>query len=300
MPLARQLGFGLVEVGSVTPKPQPGNAKPRVFRLDEDAAVINRYGFNSCGHSGAAAHLATHQSTASNGRLLGVNLGKNKTSDDAAADYAAGVRELGKFADYVVVNVSSPNTPGLRALQKRDQLSALLRAVQEEVAQLPPPKRPLLLKAPFCLFCPFLPFLPVSACSALAALFCPRSSDGPKPCCGVCMLTHWSGRTVRRGGAGLSASGSAVPVHTSAAYIRRVSVLPASRACDTPPSSLRPCRWLRISVQPTARTLPLSCSRRRRHSNAAPCYQSAEDQSKLPHAHAVSRDRAGVRWVAGA
>ena len=150
------VGFGLVEVGSVTPKPQPGNPKPRVFRLPEDGAVINRYGFNSCGHAAAAENLAGFRnfrdsSKEFSGRFLGVNLGKNKTSEDAAADYAAGVRELAQYADYLVVNVSSPNTPGLRALQEREQLRSLLRAVRKEMNALPKSTRrttplPLVLK----------------------------------------------------------------------------------------------------------------------------------------------------------
>ena len=140
------IGFGLVEIGSVTPKPQPGNAKPRVFRLPEDRAVINRYGFNSVGHADAAELLRARPAAAPGAGLLGVNLGKNKTSDDAAADYVAGVRALGGFADYLVVNVSSPNTPGLRALQRRDDLKQLLRAVRTAVDALPAPPPPLLLK----------------------------------------------------------------------------------------------------------------------------------------------------------
>ncbi len=135
------LGFGFVEVGSITPLPQPGNDKPRVFRLPEARAVINRYGFNSQGLDAAAARLlarrrATDVAAAGDAGgagsprgLLGVNLGKNKTSPDAGADYAAGVTALGRFADYLVVNVSSPNTPGLRALQGPKELDALLRQV---------------------------------------------------------------------------------------------------------------------------------------------------------------------------
>ena len=104
------LGFGWVEIGSVTPRPQPGNPTPRVFRLDEDAAVINRYGFNSHGIDAVARRLA---SRARRG-VVGVNLGRNKETEDAAADYEAGARALGPHADYLVVNVSSPNSPGLR------------------------------------------------------------------------------------------------------------------------------------------------------------------------------------------
>ena len=99
------IGFGFVEVGSVTPKPQPGNPKPRVFRLKEDQAVINRYGFNSQGHVVVKENLKIN---CENNKqfILGINLGKNKTSEDAALDYVKGVKELGTFADYLVINVS--------------------------------------------------------------------------------------------------------------------------------------------------------------------------------------------------
>ncbi|XP_078482842.1 dihydroorotate dehydrogenase (quinone), mitochondrial-like [Ciona intestinalis] len=117
-----KLGFGFVEVGSITPLPQAGNAKPRVFRLPEDKVVINRYGFNSCGHDVAAARLDKHMK----GRIvLGINLGKNKESFDFTKDYTDGVTKLGKYADYIVINVSSPNTPGLRSLQGRQKLQDL-------------------------------------------------------------------------------------------------------------------------------------------------------------------------------
>ncbi|EFN56854.1 hypothetical protein CHLNCDRAFT_22067 [Chlorella variabilis] len=112
------LGFGFVEIGSVTPLPQPGNPKPRAFRITEHGAVINRYGFNSEGLDAVMLRLLglrANQKTAG-GRfpagLVGVNLGKNKTSEDAAADYRVGVTKLGPFADYLVINISSPNTPG--------------------------------------------------------------------------------------------------------------------------------------------------------------------------------------------
>lgn len=140
-PLLR-LGFGFVEVGSVTPRPQPGNPRPRVFRLPEDAGVINRYGFNSQGVEAVATRLAAFRAAGNLG-LVGVNLGKNKDSADAAADYALGARRLAPHADYLVVNVSSPNTPGLRALQGRGELERLMAAVH---AALPEPAPPLLLK----------------------------------------------------------------------------------------------------------------------------------------------------------
>jgi dihydroorotate dehydrogenase len=134
-------GFGFVEIGSVTPRPQPGNPKPRLFRLSEDQAVINRMGFNNHGLDAAAANLAARKSRG----VLGANLGKNKDTEDAAADYVLGVAALGPLADYLVINVSSPNTPGLRALQGRAPLEALIGRVKDAVAALPAPK-PLLLK----------------------------------------------------------------------------------------------------------------------------------------------------------
>jgi len=123
------LGFGFVEVGTLTPRPQAGNAKPRLFRLAEDRAVINRFGFNNRGQSDAAGRLGRRR----RGRgIVGVNIGANKEnvgSDPAIADYVAGVRAMGPLADYLTVNISSPNTPGLRGLQDRGALAALLAAV---------------------------------------------------------------------------------------------------------------------------------------------------------------------------
>ena len=117
------LGFGFVEIGTVTPRPQPGNPKPRLFRLDEERAVINRMGFNSGGLDDVASRLARRRR---NG-IVGINLGKNRDSADAAADYEEGICRAAAFADYLVVNVSSPNTPGLRDLQARAALDSLLR-----------------------------------------------------------------------------------------------------------------------------------------------------------------------------
>ena len=132
------LGFGFVEVGSVTPRPQPGNPRPRVFRLAEDSAVINRLGFNSRGVAFAAGRLARFRGLGPARGIVGVNLGKNRESADPAADYAEGAAALARFADYLVVNVSSPNTPGLRALQQRDELSELLAAVRAALKTAPP------------------------------------------------------------------------------------------------------------------------------------------------------------------
>ncbi|HEV8680295.1 MAG TPA: dihydroorotate dehydrogenase (quinone), partial [Stellaceae bacterium] len=132
------LGFGFVEIGTVTPRPQPGNKWPRVFRLDEDAALINRLGFNSRGLDGLVARLSERRRGIG---IVGVNVGKNRDSSDAIADYAEGVRRAAPLADYLVVNVSSPNTPGLRDLQARGLLEELLRGVlaARDVAGARPP-----------------------------------------------------------------------------------------------------------------------------------------------------------------
>lgn len=124
---ALRLGFGFVETGTVTPRPQPGNPKPRVFRLPEDRAVINRYGFNSAGLDITAERLAARTGAG----VVGANIGRNKGSEDAEADYVAGAQRLAPLSDYLVMNVSSPNTPGLRALQDKDQLSALITATRD-------------------------------------------------------------------------------------------------------------------------------------------------------------------------
>jgi dihydroorotate dehydrogenase len=136
------LGFGFVEIGTVTPRPQAGNPRPRMFRLPAARAVINRMGFNSGGMAAAAARLAAFRRRHS-AAIVGVNLGKNRDSEDAAADYAAVARRLAPYASYLAINVSSPNTPGLRALQDRDALGRLVAAVREAVA---PPVPPLLVK----------------------------------------------------------------------------------------------------------------------------------------------------------
>jgi dihydroorotate dehydrogenase len=118
------LGFGFVEIGTVTPQPQPGNPRPRVFRLDPDGALINRLGFNSGGLDRLVARL---QARRGNVGVVGINIGRNRDSTDAVADYAEGVRRTAALADYLVVNVSSPNTPGLRDLQAGAVLEDLLR-----------------------------------------------------------------------------------------------------------------------------------------------------------------------------
>ncbi|WDA42466.1 quinone-dependent dihydroorotate dehydrogenase [Erythrobacter sp. BLCC-B19] len=120
------LGFGFTEVGSITPLPQAGNPKPRLFRLVEDSAVINRMGFNN---GGGAAALARLQARAGRPGIVGVNIGANKDSADRIADYAVMARMMAPVADYLCVNISSPNTPGLRALQDESALTGLLDAV---------------------------------------------------------------------------------------------------------------------------------------------------------------------------
>lgn len=143
------MGFGFVEVGSITPEPQPGNPKPRCFRLPipGQECVINRYGFNSVGADQARKNLERQrQLIEGGGGVLGINLGKNKTSEDAAADYSVGVRKLGPLADYLVINISSPNTPGLRSLQSRSQLEALIKAVLSERDRLEGNHPPVLVK----------------------------------------------------------------------------------------------------------------------------------------------------------
>lgn len=124
------LGFGFVEIGGVTPRPQPGNPKPRLFRLTEDEAIINRLGFNSDGVAAVARRLAARRRRG----IVGANLGKNKDSTDGAEDFVQGVTALRPHVDYLVVNVSSPNTPGLRALQSKAQLADIVQRVRAVLA----------------------------------------------------------------------------------------------------------------------------------------------------------------------
>jgi dihydroorotate dehydrogenase len=137
---ALALGFGFVEAGTVTPRPQPGNSGQRLYRLTEDEAVINRFGFNSHGITPFVANLARRRSRPG---IVGANVGKNRDTVDGPVDYIAGIEAVGALADYLVVNISSPNTPGLRALQARAQIEDLLARVQEfrrgETAGLRPP-----------------------------------------------------------------------------------------------------------------------------------------------------------------
>ncbi|PVG83062.1 dihydroorotate dehydrogenase (quinone) [Nocardioides gansuensis] len=154
------LGFGHVEIGTVTGRPQPGNAKPRLFRLPEDRAVVNRMGFNNDGADVVARRLAAWReqtrrldgsgaSRRADSPVLGINIGKTKVvpEEEALADYAHSTRRLAPYADYLVVNVSSPNTPGLRDLQAVEKLQPLLEGVRRVADEASPDRRvPLLVK----------------------------------------------------------------------------------------------------------------------------------------------------------
>ncbi|MEM9073475.1 MAG: quinone-dependent dihydroorotate dehydrogenase [Myxococcota bacterium] len=137
------LGFGHVEVGTLTGEGQPGNPRPRLFRLEGDRALVNRMGFNNHGSAAAVERLRSPRQT-----CLGVNIGKTKrvAEEDAVADYVRSTERLGAFADYFVVNVSSPNTPGLRDLQAIEKLRPLLEAVRTTLDEVAPGKVPLLVK----------------------------------------------------------------------------------------------------------------------------------------------------------
>jgi dihydroorotate dehydrogenase len=126
-----RLGFGFAEVGTITPNPQPGNPTPRIFRLPADRAVINRFGFNSEGHEAAFARL---QARTERGGIVGVNIGANKDSANRIEDYVLGIRKFYPVASYLCVNISSPNTQGLRDLQARQSLAELLIAIKLERA----------------------------------------------------------------------------------------------------------------------------------------------------------------------
>lgn len=143
------LGFGHVEIGTVTGEAQPGNPKPRLFRLVEDDAVINRMGFNNDGAEVVAARLrALRETKVGRAAVIGVNIGKTKAVplDDAIGDYVKSARLLAPYASYLVVNVSSPNTPGLRNLQAIDELRPLLLAVRAAADEATSPRVPLLVK----------------------------------------------------------------------------------------------------------------------------------------------------------
>lgn len=135
-------GFGMVELGGVTPLPQPGNPRPRLFRLSQDRAVINRMGFNNRGLDQFAHNLLRRRRSG----VVGVNLGANKDSPDRSQDYVVGLRRLWTLADYFAVNISSPNTPGLRDLQSEAALDDLLGRLAEVRAGLAAPRKPVFLK----------------------------------------------------------------------------------------------------------------------------------------------------------
>ena len=126
------LGFGFTEIGTVTPKPQVGNPRPRLFRLPEDGAVINRMGFNNEGHAAALRRLEARRGR---GGIVGVNIGANKDSADRIGDYVQGIARFTHVASYFTVNISSPNTPGLRGLQSRAELEQLLSRLNDERAR---------------------------------------------------------------------------------------------------------------------------------------------------------------------
>jgi dihydroorotate dehydrogenase len=130
------LGFGFVEVGTLTPRPQQGNPKPRLFRLKRDRAVINRMGFNNCGQAAAFGRLERFSHLPG---IIGINVGANKDSADRVANYVAGVRAMSPVADYLTINISSPNTPGLRQLQDEGALRTLLSAIDEARESSGPP-----------------------------------------------------------------------------------------------------------------------------------------------------------------
>ncbi len=165
-----RLGFGFVEVGTVTPFAQPGNPRPRIFRLPADHAVINRLGFNNSGHAAMASHLDRRRGRRG---LIGINIGANKDSENRVADYVAGVHRFAPLANYLTINISSPNTPGLRNLQEGDLLHDLLKQTLEardkvaESGQLPKP-----------VFVKIAPDLSDSGLQAIAAAVIRFGGDG--------------------------------------------------------------------------------------------------------------------------
>lgn len=162
-----KLGFGFAEVGTLTPLAQAGNPKPRIFRLVEDDAVINRLGFNNEGHGPAYRRLWDRRSHAG---IVGVNIGANKDSTDRVADYVAGVRKFHSLASYFTVNISSPNTPGLRDLQARENLRELLGEVLDARDAETGIKRPVFLK--------IAPDLPEASLDDIAAEIALHPLDG--------------------------------------------------------------------------------------------------------------------------
>ena len=133
-----RLGFGSIEIGTITPLPQPGNPQPRLFRIIEEEAIINRMGFNNCGVEQGVENVRAAKTFKKNGGIVGFNIGKNKVTpnEEAVDDYLKALRACWGVADYVTVNISSPNTPGLRDLQAADDTARLLEALKIEQAKL--------------------------------------------------------------------------------------------------------------------------------------------------------------------
>lgn len=163
---AWSMGPGFIEIGTVTPKPQTGNPAPRVFRLEDDKAVINRFGFNSDGIDAVRERLKNRKKRHG---IIGVNIGANKETQDRINDYLVGLNELAPLASYVSINISSPNTPGLRGLQDKTELDALLSALCNARAKLPH-YVPLLVK--------IAPDLDDHACSDIAELTIAHRIEG--------------------------------------------------------------------------------------------------------------------------
>jgi dihydroorotate dehydrogenase len=163
------MGFGFAEVGTVTPRPQQGNPRPRLFRLHEDRALINRLGFNNAGHDAAITRLSLRPACG----IVGINLGANKDADDRAADYVAGIRRFYDAANYFMINISSPNTPGLRDLQAPSALDDLLARVlqaRSEMIVAGKPWRPIIVK--------LAPDLAAPDLEAIVAVLLARGIDG--------------------------------------------------------------------------------------------------------------------------
>ncbi len=123
-------GFGFIEVGTITPKPQSGNQKPRIFRLLEDEAIINHLGFNNEGSEQVLKNLKKYYQSNNYGEVVGINLGKNKSTKNDIDDYLYSIEKLGSYGDYITINISSPNTPGLRDLQLRGRIEYLVKKIQ--------------------------------------------------------------------------------------------------------------------------------------------------------------------------
>ena len=141
------LGFGFVEVGTITPIPQAGNLKPRIFRLEKDQAVINSLGFNNKGSKKAKKNISKIKNNFARNKIIGVNIGKNKNSKNSIDDYLYGMEELGALASYITINISSPNTEGLRDLQLRGNIEKLIKKIikkREEIESIN--KKPIIIK----------------------------------------------------------------------------------------------------------------------------------------------------------